>query len=209
VYGGKIHLTASMYFAVGFVAMFLIGGLNGAALAIVPFDYQVTDSYFVIAHLHYVLFGGTVMAIFSALFYWFPKISGKFLNEKLGKVQFWFFIVGLNLAFFPMHLLGLLGMPRRIYTYASNGPWDDLNLTSTIGAFIIAVGVLIFIVNFFMSAFSSQKAGDDPWDAFTLEWMTTSPPQVYNFKTIPTVRSRRPFYDKKNPENADWRKRSH
>jgi cytochrome c oxidase subunit I len=209
VYGGKIHLTTSMYFAIGFVAMFLIGGLNGAALAIVPFDYQVTDSYFVIAHLHYVLFGGTVMAIFSALFYWFPKMSGKFLNEKLGKVQFWFFIVGLNLAFFPMHLLGLLGMPRRIYTYASNPPWDQLNLTSTVGAFIIGVGVLIFLYNFFMSMRSAPTAGDDPWDAFTLEWMTTSPPQPYNFKTIPTVRSRRPFYDKKNPENADWRKRSH
>jgi heme/copper-type cytochrome/quinol oxidase subunit 1 len=187
----------------------LIGGLNGAALAIVPFDYQVTDSYFVIAHLHYVLFGGTVMGIFSALFYWFPKMSGRLLNEKLGKAQFWFFIVGLNLAFFPMHLLGLLGMPRRIYTYTANGPWAGLNLTSTVGAFIIAVGVLIFIVNFFISMRKPATAGDDPWDAFTLEWMTTSPPQVYNFKTIPTVRSRRPFYDKKNPENADWRKRSH
>ncbi|HEY7350703.1 MAG TPA: cytochrome c oxidase subunit I [Ktedonobacterales bacterium] len=209
VYGGKIHLTTAMYFAVGFVAMFLIGGLNGAALAIVPFDYQVTDSYFVIAHLHYVLFGGTVMGVFSALFYWFPKMSGKLLNEKLGKVQFWFFIVGLNLAFFPMHLLGLLGMPRRIYTYASNPPWDELNLFSTIGAFVIAIGVLIFITNFFLSMRGPKTAGDDPWDAFTLEWMTTSPPAEYNFKTIPTVRSRRPFYDKKNPENADWRKRSH
>ncbi len=209
VYGGKIHLTAAMYFSIGFVAMFLIGGLNGAALAIVPFDYQVTDSYFVVAHLHYVLFGGTVMGIFSALFYWFPKMSGKMLNEKLGKVQFWFFIVGLNLAFFPMHLLGLLGMPRRIYTYAPNPAWDPLNLTSTIGAFTLAIGVLIFIVNFFMSMRSGEKAGDDPWDAFTLEWMTTSPPADYNFKSIPTVRSRRPFYDKKNPENADWRRRSH
>ncbi len=136
-------------------------------------------------------------------------MSGKKLNEKLGKAQFWFLLVGLNLAFFPMHLLGLLGMPRRIYTYASNPSWDPLNLTSTIGAFIIALGVAIFIVNFFMTMFAGEKAGDDPWDAFTLEWMTTSPPQPYNFKTIPTVRSRRPFYDKKNPENADWRKRSH
>jgi cytochrome c oxidase subunit I len=209
VYGGKIHLTAAMYFAIGFVAMFLIGGLNGAALAIVPFDYQVTDSYFVVSHIHYVLFGGTAMAIFSALFYWFPKISGKFLNETLGKVQFWIVIIGLNLAFFPMHLLGLLGMPRRIYTYASNGSWDELNLLSTIGAFIIAVGVLLFIINFFMSMIGGQKAPDDPWDAFTLEWMTSSPPAVYNFKTIPTVRSRRPFYDAKHPENPDWKRRSH
>jgi cytochrome c oxidase subunit I len=209
IYGGKLHMTTAMYFAIGFVAMFLIGGLNGAALAIVPFDYQVTDSYFVVAHIHYVLFGGTVMGIFSALFYWLPKISGKFLNEKLGKIQFWFFIVGLNLAFFPMHLLGLLGMPRRIYTYAPNGPWADLNFTSTVGAFIIGVGVIIFLVNFFMSMRSGQKAGDDPWDAFTLEWMTSSPPASYNFKKIPTVRSRRPFYDEKHPENPDWKRRSH
>ncbi len=209
VYGGKIHLTAAMYFAIGFVAMFLIGGLNGAALAIVPFDYQVTDSYFVVSHIHYVLFGGTALAIFSALFYWFPKISGKFLNETLGKVQFWIVIIGLNLAFFPMHLLGLLGMPRRIYTYASNGSWDELNLLSTVGAFIIALGVLLFVINFFMSMIGGQKAPDDPWDAFTLEWMTTSPPAVYNFKTIPTVRSRRPFYDAKHPDNPDWKRRSH
>jgi cytochrome c oxidase subunit I len=210
IYGGKLHLTAAMHFSIGFVAMFLIGGLNGAALAIVPFDYQVTDSYFVIAHLHYVLFGGTVMGIFSGLFYWFPKMSGKFLNETLGKIQFWLFIVGLNLAFFPMHLLGLLGMPRRIYTYAPNAIWDQLNLTSTIGAFILGVGVLLFLYNFITSLWINGKpAGDDPWDAFTLEWMTTSPPAVYNFKKLPTVRSRRPFYDFKNPENADWKRRSH
>jgi cytochrome c oxidase subunit I len=209
IYGGKLHMTAAMYFAIGFVAMFLIGGLNGAALAIVPFDYQVTDTYFVVSHIHYVLFGGAALAIFSALFYWFPKISGKLLNETLGKIQFWIVLIGLNLAFFPMHLLGLLGMPRRIYTYASNGQWDSLNLLSTIGAFIIALGVLLFIVNFFMSMTRGEKASDDPWDAFTLEWMTTSPPAVYNFKTIPTVRSSRPFYDLKHPDNPDWKRRSH
>ncbi len=209
VYGGKLNMTVAMYFAVGFVAMFLIGGLNGAALAIVPFDYQVTDSYFVVSHIHYVLFGGAALAIFSAIFYWFPKWTGKFLNERLGKIQFWLLIVGLNLAFFPMHLLGLFGMPRRIYTYASNPAWDGLNLLSTIGAFTIAVGVLIFIVNFFMSIRGPATAGDDPWDAFTLEWMTTSPPQVYNFKQIPTVRSRRPFYDVKHPDNPDWKSAHH
>ena len=209
VYGGKIRLTVAMYFAIGFVAMFLIGGLNGAALAIVPFDYQVTDSYFVVSHIHYVLFGGTALAVFSALFYWFPKMSGKYLNETLGKIQFWTVIIGLNLAFFPMHLLGLLGMPRRIYTYASNGSWDQLNLLSTLGAYIIALGVLLFVINFFWSMIAGQKAPDDPWDAFTLEWMTSSPPAVYNFKTIPTVRSRRPFYDAKHPDNPDWKRRSH
>src|SRR5579871_2808274 len=208
-WGGRLRFDVPMLFACGFVAMFLIGGLNGAALAIVPFDYQVTDTYFVVSHIHYVLFGGSVMAIFSALFYWFPKISGKLLNETLGKIQFWIVIIGLNLAFFPMHLLGLLGMPRRIYTYAPNGAWDSLNLLSTVGAFIIAVGVALFIVNFFMTMIAGPKASDDPWDAFTLEWMTTSPPAVYNFKTIPTVRSRRPFYDAKHPDNPDWKRRSH
>jgi cytochrome c oxidase subunit 1 len=209
IYGGKLHMTTAMYFAIGFVAMFLIGGLNGAALAIVPFDYQVTDTYFVVSHIHYVLFGGAALGIFAALFYWFPKFSGKYLNETLGKIQFWIVIIGLNLAFFPMHILGLLGMPRRIYTYASNGQWDSLNLLSTVGAFIIAVGVALFVVNFFMSMIRGQKAPDDPWDAFTLEWMTTSPPAVYNFETIPTVRSRRPFYDVKHPDNPDWKRRSH
>ncbi len=209
IYGGKLNMTAAMYFGVGFVAMFLIGGLNGAALAIVPFDYQVTDSYFVVSHIHYVLFGGTALAIFAALFYWFPKITGKFLNETLGKLQFWILIIGLNLAFFPMHILGLLGMPRRIYTYAPNGDWDGLNLASTIGAYIIALGVLLFLVNFFWSLARGQKAPEDPWDAFTLEWMTSSPPAEYNFKTIPTVRSRRPFYDAKHPDNPDWKRRSH
>jgi cytochrome c oxidase subunit 1 len=209
VYGGKLNMTVAMYFAIGFVAMFLIGGLNGAALAIVPFDYQVTDSYFVVSHIHYVLFGGAALAIFAAIFYWFPKWTGKLLNERLGKIQFWFLIVGLNLAFFPMHLLGLFGMPRRIYTYASNPAWDGLNLLATIGAFTIAVGVAIFIVNFFISVRSKEHAGDDPWDAFTLEWMTTSPPAVYNFKKIPTVRSRRPFYDVKHPDNPDWKSSGH
>nr|BBH94018.1 hypothetical protein KTA_22170 [Thermogemmatispora argillosa] len=205
IYGGKLSFKTPMLFALGFVAMFLIGGLNGVALAIVPFDYQVTDSYFVIAHLHYVLFGGAVFAIFAAIFYWFPKMTGKLLNERLGQIQFWLMLIGVNVTFFPMHILGLLGMPRRIYTYAPDLGWNELNLLETVGAFIIAVAILVFLFNFVTSLRQGQPAGNDPWDAFTLEWDTTSPPEPYNFKTIPVVRSRRPFYDKKNPETADWK----
>ena len=209
VYGGKVSLKVPMLFALGFVAMFLIGGLNGIALAVVPFDYQVTDSYFVVSHLHYVLFGGTVFGIFAGIFYWFPKMTGKLLNERLGQIQFWLMLIGVNLTFFPMHILGILGMPRRIYTYPGNLGWNEMNLLATIGAFMIAVAILIFIWNFIITLRSGEPAGDDPWDAFTLEWDTTSPPKPYNFLVLPVVRSRRPFYDKKNPETADWKTATH
>jgi cytochrome c oxidase subunit I len=209
VWGGKVILRAPMLFALGFIAMFLIGGLNGAALAVVPFDYQVTDSYFVVAHLHYVLFGGSVFGIFGGIYYWFPKMTGRLLGDRLGQVQFWLMMIGVNLTFFPMHLLGLLGMPRRIYTYPDNLGWNLDNLLASIGAFIIAASVLVFLWNLFVSLSNGQKSGDDPWDAFTLEWDTSSPPAHYNFLTIPTVRSRRPFYDKKNPDIADWKTATH
>jgi len=209
VYGGKVSLKVPMLFALGFVAMFLIGGLNGIALAVVPFDYQVTDSYFVVSHLHYVLFGGTVFGIFAGIFYWFPKMTGKLLNERLGQIQFWLMLIGVNLTFFPMHILGILGMPRRIYTYPGNLGWNEMNLLATIGAFMIAVAILIFLWNFIITLRSGEPAGDDPWDAFTLEWDTTSPPKPYNFLVLPVVRSRRPFYDKKNPETADWKTATH
>jgi heme/copper-type cytochrome/quinol oxidase subunit 1 len=189
--------------------MFLIGGLNGVALAVVPFDYQVTDTYFVVSHIHYVLFGGSVFAIFAGIFYWFPKMSGKMLDEGLGKVQFWLFLIGANLAFFPMHILGLLGMPRRYYTYPSDLGWNEMNLLATIGAFLIAIGVMVFIWNFVKTLRSGEKCGSDPWDAFTLEWDTASPPKSYNFLTLPIVRSRRPFYEKKNPDTADWKTATH
>src|SRR5579883_2843652 len=206
IYGGKINFKAPMLFALGFIAMFLIGGLNGVALAVVPFDYQVTDTYFVIAHLHYVLFGGTAFGIFAGIYYWFPKFSGKMLSERLGKWHFWLMLIGVNLTFFPMHLLGIFGMPRRIYTYPSNiATWSELNLLASIGAFIIAVSILVFLYNFVMTLKNGETAPSDPWDAFTLEWDTSSPPKKYNFLTIPVVRSRRPFYDKKNPDVADWR----
>src|SRR5579885_2174989 len=209
VFRGKVIFRVPMLFALGFIAMFLIGGLNGVALAVVPFDYQVTDTYFVVSHIHYVLFGGSVLAIFAAIYYWFPKMTGRMLGERLGQVQFWLFLIGLNLTFFPMQILGLLGMRRRIYTYPANLGWNEMNLLETIGAFIIAVGVLVFIWNVIRSMRSGERVGNDPWDAFTLEWDTSSPPPHYNFEPIPVVRSRRPFYDKKNPEIADWKTATH
>jgi cytochrome c oxidase subunit 1 len=207
--GGRISFKVPMLFAIGFVAMFLIGGLNGVALAVVPFDYQVTDSYFVVAHIHYVLFGGSALAIFAGLYYWFPKFTGKMLDERLGKWHFWLGLIGMNLTFFPMHMLGILGMPRRVYTFPGNLGWNDLNLMASVGAFLIGLSVIVLFCNFIATLKNGKKVGDDPWDAFTLEWDTTSPPKKYNFLEIPIVRSRRPFYDKKYPEVADWKQVTH
>jgi len=209
VYGGKVSLKVPMLFALGFIAMFLIGGLDGAALAVVPFDYQVTDTYFVVSHLHYVLFGGTVFGIFAGFFYWFPKISGKLLDERLGQVQFWLMLIGVNLTFFSMHILGLLGMPRRIYTYPGDLGWNELNLLQTVGAYMLGIAIMVFFWNLTISLRSGEPAGNDPWDAYTLEWDTTSPPPHYNFPVVPTVRSRRTYYDKKNPDIADWKTATH
>src|SRR5712691_3286877 len=209
VYGGKVSLKVPMLFALGFIAMFLIGGLDGAALAVVPFDYQITDTYFVVSHLHYVLFGGSVFGIFAGIFYWFPKMTGKLLGEGLGQIHFWLMLIGMNLTFFSMHILGMLGMPRRIYTYPANFGWDEINLLQTIGAYMLGIAIMVFFVNLIVSLRNGKEAGDDPWDAFTLEWDTTSPPPHYNFPVVPTVRSRRPFYDKKNPDIADWKTATH
>ncbi len=209
VFRGKVSLKVPMLFALGFIAMFLIGGLNGVALAIVPVDYQITDSYFVVSHLHYVLFGGTVFGVFAGIYYWFPKVTGKLLSEGLGQVQFWLMLIGVNLTFFPMHILGLLGMSRRIYTYPGNLGWNEMNLLASIGAFILGIAMVIFLWNVIVSLRSGKQAGTDPWDAFTLEWDTDSPPKVYNFLSLPIVRSRRPFYDKKHPDIADWKTATH
>jgi heme/copper-type cytochrome/quinol oxidase subunit 1 len=206
LYKGRLRFDTPMLFAVGFIAMFLIGGLNGAALAVVPFDYQVTDTYFVVAHIHYVLFGGSVFGIFAGMFYWFPKMFGRKLDERLGKIQFWLFLIGMNLTFFPMHILGILGEPRRQYTYPPNLGWDGLNLAASLGVILLIVAVLIFLVNL-VKTFAVKPAvpmPDDPWDAFTLEWATSSPPPPENFKSIPVVRSRRPLWDMKHPDQADW-----
>ena len=206
---GKVSLKVPMLFACGFIAMFLIGGLDGAALAVVPFDYQVTDTYFVVSHLHYVLFGGTVFGIFAGFYYWFPKMSGKLMNERLGQIQFWLMLIGINLTFYSMHILRLLGMPRRVYTYPDNLGWNEINLLQTVGAFMLGLAIMVFFWNLITSLRSGLPAGDDPWDAYTLEWDTSSPPVHYNFLTIPTVRSRRPFYDMKNPDIADWKTATH
>src|SRR2546426_1894127 len=202
IWYGKISLKVPMLFALGFIAMFLIGGLDGAALALVPFDYQVTDTYFVVSHLHYVLFGGSVFGIFAGFYYWFPKISGKLMNERLGQVQFWLTLIGVNMTFFSMHILGLLGMPRRIYTYPDNLGWNEMNLLQTVGAFILGIAIMVFFWNLIISLRSGEPAGDDPWDAFTPEWDTPSPPAPYNFLKNPTALSPRPFHDQQNPDNT-------
>ncbi|HEX8939389.1 MAG TPA: cytochrome c oxidase subunit I [Candidatus Limnocylindrales bacterium] len=195
---GQLNLATPMLFAIGFLALFLIGGLDGALLAAVPFDYDVTDTYWVVAHLHYVLFGGTAMGVFAGIYYWFPKMSGRLLDERLGRLHWLLLMIGVNLAFFPQHLLGLDGMPRRISTYPASSGWGPLNLASTIGAFTIAAGVAVFFVNILVSLRSGEPAGDDPWDGTTLEWATTSPPPPYNFESVPPVRSERPLFDLKH-----------
>jgi cytochrome c oxidase subunit 1 len=200
MWGGRIDFKTPMLFLVGFIAMFIIGGLTGVSVAIVPFDQQVTQTYYIVAHLHYVLFGGTVLAVFSGIFYWFPKMTGRMLSEKLGKWQFWLMIIGLNLTFFPMHLLGMDGMPRRVYTYENNPGWGLWNSVETVGSFILGVAILVFIWNVIQSLRSGEQAPDDPWDGNTLEWATSSPPPPYNFATIPTVTSLRPLWDQKHPE---------
>jgi cytochrome c oxidase subunit 1 len=205
LYGGRLRLKAPMLFAFGFLSMFLIGGLTGIMLAAVPVDWQVSDSYFRVAHFHYVLFGGSLFALMSGFYYWFPKATGRLLSERLGKLHFWLLFIGFNLLFGPMHISGILGMPRRVYTYQAGQGWEIWNQLSTIGGFIMGIGFAVLFVNLFHSLRRGQAAGDDPWDAWTLEWATTSPPASYNFETLPEVRSRRPLWDLKHPEDPDWR----
>jgi heme/copper-type cytochrome/quinol oxidase subunit 1 len=205
MWGGKLRFKTPMLFAIGHIAMFTIGGLDGIHMAVVPVDWQITDTYYVVSHIHYVLFGGALFGLFAGLYYWFPKFSGRRLGESLGKWHFWTMFIGMNLVFFPMHILGLLGMPRRIYTYGAGLGWDIWNLIETIGAFIVALSILIFVVNFWVSVRKPQTNEADPWDAFTLEWKTSSPPPAYNFEQTPVVRSGRPLWDEKYPEMADWK----
>jgi cytochrome c oxidase subunit 1 len=197
IYGGSVNVRTPFLFAVGLVAMFIIGGLSGVMHASPPVDLQQTDTYFVVAHFHYVLFGGSIFGLFAGAYYWWPKITGRMLSERLGQVHFWLMLVGFNLTFFPMHFLGVQGMPRRIYTYAPGMGWDLWNLVATVGSFGIAASVLIFMINVVVSMRQGVSAGSDPWDGATLEWATTSPPPHYNFATIPTVRSARPLWDEK------------
>ncbi len=197
LWGGQINFKTPLLFALGFIAMFTIGGLSGVMLASPPADWLENDTYFVVAHLHYVLFGGTIFGLFAGIYYWFPKVSGRMLDETFGQIHFWLMLVGFNLTFGGMHVLGMDGMPRRIYTYPAGMGWDFWNFVATIGAFTIAASILVFIYNFFSSVRYGKLAGDDPWDGRTLEWSIPSPPPHYNFAQIPVVHSRDPFWVQK------------
>jgi heme/copper-type cytochrome/quinol oxidase subunit 1 len=201
--GGRIRFQTPMLFAVGFIGVFVLGGLTGVSLAVVPLDLATTDSYYVVAHMHYVLFGGTVFAIFAGTYYWFPKMTGRFLSERLGRWHFWLTFLGFNLTFLPQHWLGVWGMARRMWTYAADTGWGPLNLVSSLGAAILAFGVALFVWNVAISLRSGAAAGADPWDAWTLEWATTSPPPPENFDVVPIATSKRPLWDRKHPELRD------
>ena len=192
---GKIRFEPPMLFALGFIAMFLIGGIDGVWMASPAVDFAVTDTYWVVAHIHYVLFGGTVFGIMAAMYYWFPKMSGRMLSKRLGQWHFWLQFTGFNLTFFPMHVLGLRGMPRRIADYAPGRGWSFLNLLATAGAFLIAVSIAVFLVNVFVTLRKPKTAPSDPWGANTLEWATSSPPPPHNFDALPPIRSGRPVFD--------------
>jgi cytochrome c oxidase subunit 1 len=195
MWGGSIRYTTAMLFSISFIAMFTIGGISGVMHSAAPSDLQQTDTYFVVAHLHYVFFGGTVLGLWSGIYYWFPKITGRLMNEPMGKAHFWLTLIGMNLTFFPMHFLGMLGMPRRVFTYGDNMGFNAMNLVITVGAFIIALGTLIFAVNMVWAWKRGRIAGPNPWGAATLEWAMSSPPPVYNFAKIPVVHSRMPLWE--------------
>jgi cytochrome c oxidase subunit 1 len=192
---GSIRFTTAMKFGIGLVALFTIGGISGVMHASPPADLQQTDTYFIVAHFHYVLFGGSIMGIFAGIYHYFPKITGRLMNERLGNLHFWLNFIAMNLTFFPMHFSGMLGMPRRIYTYDSGQGWDSYNLMSSIGAYLLAVATVIFIYNFFMSRKRGAIAGANPWHAGTLEWSIPSPPPEYNFAKLPIVSSRYPLWE--------------
>jgi cytochrome c oxidase subunit 1 len=204
MWGGKIQFKAPMLFCTAFLFQFLIAGLTGVMLAVAPFTWHLANSYFVVAHFHYVILGGIVFCIFAGTYYWFPKASGRMYSEKLAKAHFWLFVIGFHLTFDFMHIPGLLGMPRRIYTYEPGRGWEVWNLIVTVGLVFQAAGILAFVVNLIWSRLRGPAAGRDPWDAWTLEWSTSSPPPEYNFSVIPSVKSRRPLWDLKHPEDPDW-----
>src|SRR5690625_395279 len=202
LWGGNIRFATPLMFALGFIWMFLIGGLSGITHAAAPANTQHTDTYYVIAHFHYVLIGGSLFALVAGIYYWFPKISGRIMNDTIGKIVFWMMFLGFNIAFLPMHWLGLGGMPRRIYTYAEDMGWNEWNMVSTIGAFILGFGILLMVIQMFIDARKGKVAGPDPWDARTIEWMTTSPPQVYNFARIPTITHRDEVWHRKHTDKS-------
>jgi cytochrome c oxidase subunit 1 len=194
---GRITFQTPMLFTIGFLFMFLAGGITGPILASPPIDYQVQDSYYVVAHMHYVLFGGSVFAAFAGFYFWIPKMTGRLLDERLGRLHFWGSLLGMNLTFFPMHILGMEGMPRRIADYSSDTGWGPLNLLVTGGAVLLAASVLVFGANVVWSVLlgRGREAGDDPWKGNSLEWATSSPPPHHNFTSLPPIRSERPVFD--------------
>jgi cytochrome c oxidase subunit 1/cytochrome c oxidase subunit I+III len=205
MWGGAIRFTTAMLFATAFLVEFVIGGLSGVTFATAPIDWQMTDSYYVVAHFHYVLFGGTFFALMAAVYYWFPKMTGRLLSERWGQVHFWLTVIGFNLTFFVQHFLGFMGMPRRVFTYPDLPGWGALNLVSTIGAGVLGLSVLALLWNIVVSRRHGAVAGENPWQAWTLEWATTSPPPPHNFDRLPPIRGRRPLWDMAHPDQADER----
>jgi cytochrome c oxidase subunit 1 len=199
---GQLTFPSPMLFALGFMANFLLGGVTGVMVASPPIDFHVHDTYFVVAHFHYTLMGGSVFAVFAAIAFWFPKVTGVLLGERLAKLSFWVMFAGFNLTFFPMHLLGLEGMPRRVADYDPGTGWGDLNVLATAGVALLAVGVTVFLVDMAVSLRRRVPAGDDPWGGYSLEWATSSPPPEHNFESMPRIRSERPAFDLRHPEVA-------
>jgi cytochrome c oxidase subunit I len=198
MWNGAIRFSTAMLFALGFLIQFTFGGLSGVMFAVIPIDWQLTDTYFVVAHMHYVLFGGTLFAIMAGFYYWYPKATGRMLSERIGKWHFWLMVLGFNGTFLVQHALGMMGMPRRVFTYSDFPNWGILNLISSVGAFVLAFSVLLFAWNLIWSYRNGAIAGDNPWSAWTLEWATSSPPPVWNFDSLPPIRGRRPLWDPKN-----------
>lgn len=201
MYGGSLHFQTPMLFAVAFILDFTIGGLTGVSFAIAPLDWQLTDTYYVVAHLHYVFLGGSLFCLFGGIYYWFPKMSGRMLNDKIGKWHFWLFLIGFNFTFMPQHFLGILGMPRRVYTYPDLPFYTVLNFLSTVGAILMAIAVILFVYNIYVSLRKGAVAEKNPWNGWTLEWLTSSPPKLKNFGKLKTVKNRRPLQEEVSIEN--------